>query len=159
MVYTGCTGHEIGIYDHVNQRLLFVNKATGEYSGFCQLPASAPQRTTFGVSYANNLFWLFNNGTWSGYQVVNLNTAIDQELAAGIRLLPNPAERAIQIEINDTRLPENIDLLNLQGQVLLHRDIHSLSDLEIDIQHLPAGTYLARIAWGDALVMKKFIKQ
>ncbi len=73
VVFTGMPGYEYGLYDHTQRRVLFVNKSTGEYAGFCQLPASAPARTTFGMSYANGYFWLFdapsNPGTWRSYRV------------------------------------------------------------------------------------------
>lgn len=70
VVYTGETGAEIGVYDHVNQRLLLIDKSDGTYVGASQLPGSATQRTSFGMSYANDLLWLYDNGTWTSYQVV-----------------------------------------------------------------------------------------
>ena len=158
VVYTGCEGHEIGIYNHTNRRLLFVNKATGEYSGASQLPQTAPQRASFGVSYANNLLWIFNTGVWNSYQVVNLNTAIDEGLNARVRLFPNPASDVLRIETEAALLPGSIELMTLQGQVLLRRDLLDPRDSEIQVGHLPAGAYLARISAGGAMTVKKFIK-
>ena len=73
IAYTGMTGYEYGLYDHTQRRVLFIDKSTGEYAGYCQLPASAPARTSFGMSFANGYFWLFdapnNPGTWRSYRV------------------------------------------------------------------------------------------
>jgi len=86
VVYTGCKGNEIGIYDFENQRLLLINKQTRAYSSYSQLPASAPKRSSFGMTYANGLFWLYDNGQWIGYKVVE-TCPINTELATDLTSL------------------------------------------------------------------------
>ncbi len=71
VIYTGCVGQEIGIYDYTNQRLHLFDKATGDSSATVQLPASAPQNPSFGMSFANDLFWLYDgpNAVWMSYEI------------------------------------------------------------------------------------------
>lgn len=71
VVYTGCTGQEIGIYDYTNQRLYLFDKATGDYAATIQLPAGAPQVPSFGMSFANDMFWLYDgpNDVWMSYEI------------------------------------------------------------------------------------------
>jgi hypothetical protein len=92
IAYTGNPGYEYGLYDHVERRLLFINKATGAYAGYCQLPATAPRRTSFGVSYANGYFWLFdapsNPGTWRSYRVFATDPVMAEEPEEPV--LPEP---------------------------------------------------------------------
>lgn len=60
VIYTGCLGHEIGIYDHVDQMVLLFDKATGNFADSVPLPASAPQPQSFGLSFANDFVWVFD---------------------------------------------------------------------------------------------------
>lgn len=71
VVYTGCVGQEIGIYDYTNMRLLLFDKATGDFADSVQLPAGAPQIPSFGMSFANDLFWLYDGpaDVWYSYQI------------------------------------------------------------------------------------------
>lgn len=85
IVYTGFVGYEWGVYDHAHRRLLFIDKRTGTYSGYCQLPPTAPARTLFGMSYANGYFWLFdapnNPGVWRSYRVFPPPVEVEATLA------------------------------------------------------------------------------
>lgn len=69
VVYTGCAGAEIGIYDHTNRRVYFFDKSDGDYSTTVQLPATAPQPPSFGFSLANDMIWVFDGPTrvWHSY--------------------------------------------------------------------------------------------
>ncbi len=158
VVYTGCPQHEIGVYDYGNQRLLFIDKANGQYNGFCQLPATAPQRSSFGMSYANNLLWLFDNNLWTGYQVANLNTAIDPTLADQLRVSPNPVRDILHISADAALLPGSVTLMNLQGQELISQSFNQVNSLDIDVATLPAGAYLVRVVSGESIAMKKVLK-
>lgn len=73
IIYIGIPGSEVGVYDYINRKVYFINYVTGGYSGFCQLPGSAPSPTTLGLGYANNRVFLFDNLTmcWYGYKVSN----------------------------------------------------------------------------------------
>ena len=159
VVYTGCPGHEIGLYDFTNQRLLFVNKATGAYSGESQLPASAPQRSSFGMSYANNLFWLFESGSWSSYQVVDLNAGLaEKTLALDAVLSPNPVTDNLHISVADASLSLHAELLTLQGQRLHLAPIGPSGETDLDLSALPAGIYLVKFVSDEGIATRKVVK-
>tara|TARA_R110002050_G_scaffold149463_1_gene275997 strand:- start:15518 stop:25336 length:9819 start_codon:yes stop_codon:yes gene_type:complete len=71
VVYTGCSGKEIGLYDRLNRRLLFINKATNAYVGYSQLPSSAAAPYSYGVSYTNDKLFVNGSYTWTGYNILN----------------------------------------------------------------------------------------
>ncbi|MEM7549325.1 MAG: hypothetical protein AAF363_06620 [Bacteroidota bacterium] len=110
VVYTGCEGKEIGLYDFVNRVVFFIDKVTGEFSGSSQLPESAPQRSSFGMSYANDLFWLFDGGIWSSFEVLNevIITSSRDELNASINLYPNPVQEFLQIDVTNQVPPVSV---------------------------------------------------
>lgn len=85
LMFTGCAGQEIALLDYVNKRVYLYNKATGAYSGVCQLPAGAVTAASFRVSWANNLIWLFNlaNYTWYSYQVFSVPLPVELVSFAG----------------------------------------------------------------------------
>ena len=86
-IYTGCVGNEIGVYDYSNQRLLLFDKSTGDFSTSVQLPSTAPAIINFNMSYANDLFWLFdiNASTWHSFEIfVNCTDNVtDTQTACG----------------------------------------------------------------------------
>ncbi|MFT4753845.1 MAG: hypothetical protein ACI85Q_001394, partial [Salibacteraceae bacterium] len=71
IVYTGCVGKEIGLYDRINRKLLFINKATGSYVGASQLPTSAGTPYNWGVSIANDKLWVLSGTSWNSYEVMS----------------------------------------------------------------------------------------
>lgn len=160
IVYTGCETREIGVYDFVNKRLLFVNKATGEYNGFCQLPPAATDRSSFGMSYANDLFWLFDGGTWNSYQVVSIwATDIDEELDASISLFPNPAKDVLTISFESDPQAGVVDIFSIQGQLIHSQSFHRGEAAVIELAGMASGTYFARIQTGEAVITRKFLKE
>lgn len=157
VVYTGCPGNEIGLYDHVGRQLLFVDKSTGAYSGSCQLPLSAPDRSSFGMSYANGLLWLYQDLVWNSYQVIESSTGVEEEAnASDISLHPNPATS--MITVRGTKAPLEMQVLDLRGRevpVPMQREGDALT---LDIQALPAGTYAIRMINGKGVETARFVK-
>jgi hypothetical protein len=159
VVYTGCPGHEIGLYDFTNRRVLFVDKSTGKYSGASQLPGSAPQRNSFGMSYANNLFWLFNSGTWFSYQVVDLNASIaNKTLDIDISLYPNPVADRLHIVVETAELPIQAELSTLQGQRLQLMPVGPSGEADLDMSALPSGIYVVKFISEKGIAARKVVK-
>lgn len=159
VVYTGCAGFEIGLYDYVNRRVLFVNKTTGKYSGASQLPGSAPQRSSFGVSYANDLFWLFDAGNWYSYQVVDLHAGVSAlPLPYDISLSPNPVSENLRIRVDSPREAIQAGLMNLQGQLIHSTQIGASGETDIDMSGLPAGIYLVSLMSDEGITTRKIVK-
>ena len=70
---TGCSGIEYGLYDNTNKRFYFLDN-TGAYVDQSQLPLTAPTLpgNPFGLSYANDMLWLYNttSSEWESFQVL-----------------------------------------------------------------------------------------
>jgi hypothetical protein len=71
VMYTGCPGKEIALYDRTNRRVLFVNKTTYAYVGASQLPSNAPTPYSFNIAYANDRFWIANGTIWNSYDILS----------------------------------------------------------------------------------------
>ncbi|MBK8228343.1 MAG: T9SS type A sorting domain-containing protein [Flavobacteriales bacterium] len=143
VMYIGCIGYEYGLYDYANRRVLYVNKATGAYSGSTQLPANAPARSSFGLSYANGKVWLFEQGAWLGYDLgfsVGIGDAATQ---GSLQLWPNPAAGSIAIAADDGRPIAAVRITDLAGRVVLNAaSARSSGPCSLDVSALPNGNYL-----------------
>ena len=139
IVYTGFVGYEWGVYDHAHRRLLFINKRTGTYSGYCQLPPSAPVRTLFGMSYANGYFWLFdapnNPGVWRSYRVfpppVEAESPIEEEVMPVVTMQDDMILQAA------TAVEQLMFLAALAAQTEADADTERASDLSVSDETEP----------------------
>lgn len=66
--YTGIPGMEYAVYDYTNRRAYFINYNTGAYVSTVQFPLSAGAPSSFGISYANGLFFIYDNTNWVGFR-------------------------------------------------------------------------------------------
>jgi hypothetical protein len=66
--FTGIPGMEYAIYDFTNRRAYYVNYNTGAYISSVQFPPSAGAPSNFGLSFANGLFFIYDNTNWIGYR-------------------------------------------------------------------------------------------
>jgi hypothetical protein len=66
--FTGIAGMEYAIYDFTNRRAYYVNYITGAYVSTIQFPPSAGAPSNFGLSFANGLFFIYDNTNWIGYR-------------------------------------------------------------------------------------------
>lgn len=159
LAYTGCPGHEYGIYDYTNQRLLFIDKATGAYNGYCQLPITAPLRDYMGTAYANGMFWLFDDAdfSWHGYNIVATNVGLaEASIIPSISLAPNPASDELTISATGAVDHGSVDIFDATGRIVLSTLLSSGST-RIDVSGLFSGTYHARLVAGTATVQKTFV--
>ncbi|MEO8068714.1 MAG: T9SS type A sorting domain-containing protein [Flavobacteriales bacterium] len=159
VAFIGCAGHEIGIYDYTNRRVLFINKSTGAYVGSCQLPASAPQRDAFGMSYSNGIFWLYDISSvpyiWRGYYVVDSNVGIAETAAMTIDLFPNPAGEMVNVAITGAVAYTVYDMLGRtvrSGPVL-----GGASSFPLDVRDLVGGTYAIEAASATEAMRRMFV--
>jgi len=143
IMYIGCQGHEYGLYDYSNRRVLYVNKATGAYSGSTQLPANAPARSSFGLSYANGKVWLFEAGQWLGYDL-GFGMGMGEGADLGpLRVWPNPAAESITISADDGRPIAAARITDLAGRTVLDMAAaRSSGTCLLDVSALPNGNYL-----------------
>ncbi len=158
--YTGCEGKEIALYDFTNRMVLFVDKATGDFSGSSQLPVTATQRASFGMAYTNDLFWLFDNGTWSSYEVLNevFITNTTEEINSNIAISPNPVNDLLQISVTGQLIPDKVQVLSVDGRLIKDQRMDLSGQMDIEVYDFPAGTYLIKLFSKDEVITRKVLK-
>jgi hypothetical protein len=95
LIYTGCAGMEIGLYNYSTKQILFFNKTTGVYSSSISMPSNTPN-TSYNsgqFSFANNLVWIFNNSInkWIGFDIFEPSVGINELQEQKISIYPNPS--------------------------------------------------------------------
>lgn len=71
LIYTGYTGHEIGILNCYKREIYLFDKSTGNYKVSLLLPSSSKTYQKLRFSFANNHVWIFDEKSriWEGYFV------------------------------------------------------------------------------------------
>lgn len=133
--YTGIEGMEYGVYDYTNLRFIFLNRLA-EYVGFSQLPGTAFAASSYKTSWANRLFWVYDDSetTWFSYNVLEgyplgiKNSEIND--SRDISIYPNPVTTETRLDLGDLNSEvTHIRLLSVNGEVLK------------DITDIPSTTY------------------
>lgn len=78
----------------------------------------------------------------------------------GITVYPNPAQDFIKFSIPgaDNSAARKTELYSLDGKLVLKQNAGTLSTGQINLQNIPAGTYLLRISSGDKIYTGKVLK-
>ncbi len=84
---------------------------------------------------------------------------VAQAEALGIRVYPNPSGGRMNIEVGPVWQGGIIQVLDMQGKVLLDRKVSKRSGVTIDVSKLPSGTYLLRLSQGQRQVTQRFIRE
>ncbi|WP_340111274.1 T9SS type A sorting domain-containing protein [Maribellus mangrovi] len=99
--------------------------------------------------------------TENGLASLKLAAAVSSELSTeqkSFSFYPNPAHDFISLKIPSDFQSSTVDIINLNGQVLLTFNINNKLN-RLDVSKIPAGVYLLRIQWQDNQSLKKFVKQ
>ncbi len=159
VVHTGCPGREIGVYDFVNRRVLFINKVTGAFSSHCQLPLNAPPRASFGMSFANGLFWLFADNQWLGYDVVNGNVGIAEEALPNVTVFPNPASDVLTMSWDGIGgSASEVRIFDMAGRMVLNTRT-ATDPAVLDVHELRPGAYLVQCVSENRIHTGRFLKE
>ncbi len=84
------------------------------------------------------------------YQTVSVQDPEEQEFV--VHIFPNPATDVVSI--NTSADIENVEVMNLTGQVILQDEMNSSSG-QLDISKLNPGTYLIRINFKNGRFVSK----
>jgi hypothetical protein len=137
VIYTGCTGMEIGIYDYVLKRVYLFSAPGGNYVTSIQLPADAPAHDRFAMAYANNLFWLFDNDSWYSYKLFSDADAVTAKSNTTI----NTGKDVLSEARNYSKAkPSNINTTIITSSN--HKLVNSVNTSNISITPNPAKDYL-----------------
>lgn len=82
--------------------------------------------------------------------------SLEDYLANGFTVYPNPAINTITIQAKDTSVIENIKIYNMLGQMIISENKASRG---INISHLKSGSYILEINSDKGRTVKNIIKQ
>lgn len=78
--------------------------------------------------------------------------------SANLSIYPNPAGRLLHIHFPLEYQGSKIELIDMQGKVVLLNSSHLLQDGIINIENLVPGIYILKVASNEGLFHRKFIK-
>ena len=75
-----------------------------------------------------------------------------------LNIFPNPANDKIFIEGNSKKDLKAVSITDINGRTIIYKEL-SLGNFEIDIHHLPIGTYIVKAMMSDGnILIQKLIK-
>ncbi len=155
LIYTGCAGMEIGLYNYSTKQILFFNKTTGVYSSSISLPSNTPT-TTYNsgqFSFANNIVWIFNNTLkkWIGFDIFDSSVGIEEYQTNTVSFFPNPVESTLTLDAKEN---SEVSIYDVLGKVIIKERLDSKN--QINLSNLTPGVYFLQI---NNEKRAKFIKQ
>jgi len=86
-------------------------------------------------------------------------TGLGEEITDfGIRIYPNPTDGLLRVDMTAAEGVDALLILDLSGRVLQTARTNGMSILEMDVQDLPAGSYLIEFRSEDARGVQRFQK-
>lgn len=72
-------------------------------------------------------------------------------------LYPNPTNETIKIDLPGIASMVNYTISDVNGRILLQKEVNNTSELRLDIQHLKTGLYIIKLSSEERLMYSKFI--
>ena len=151
-------------YLSVNAQTMFVRPVTGSQTTY---PVADIQKLTFdnGNMLVTNNAGGSDSFALSGLRYVsftdfNLGTTNPELAANKFYAYPNPACHVLNISgSNAMQRVSQIEILSLEGRLLLQQKPANTTAPQVDISALPQGMYLCKITNGKQQQTLKFLKQ
>ncbi|MDX1652271.1 MAG: T9SS type A sorting domain-containing protein [Brumimicrobium sp.] len=156
LIYTGCTGAEIGIFHNANKEIHLFNRLNGAWSNTISFPANATTPTLYNThfAYTNGLVWTYSDfpqKMWVAYNIYDHTAEIEDNISKSIKFYPNPAEHLLNIELITA---EKIFVMDFSGKIVMESENSMLHQL--DVSNLANGLYVVKTGSG---ITDKFVKK
>jgi hypothetical protein len=142
LIYTGCAGMEIGLYDYMNSKIYFINQATASYSSQTQLPPTSTTNDRFRFAFANNMIWVFDPNLllWQSYNIFQ-PSGITENNFEKATVFPNPF--SVLTNFNFGRYFSNAELkiFEMNGKEVKHIENISGNSFALNRSDLLTGIY------------------
>tara|TARA_B110001469_G_C9628471_1_gene314004 strand:+ start:880 stop:2031 length:1152 start_codon:yes stop_codon:yes gene_type:complete len=104
----------------------------------------------------------FNDSLQNSFRInssqrCNITSMQELHVDSEIKLYPNPASNQINLAITEEQRGGRLQIYNVLGKKL-HEHLIKKDNVQIDVSHLPTGTYLVLISKEGYLYSTKFIK-
>ena len=147
-----------------NAQTMFVRPIAGSQSTY---PVADIQKLTFdnGNMIVTNNTGASGSFALSGLRYVsftdfNLGTTNPELATNKFYAYPNPASHMLNISgSNAMQLVSQIEILSLEGRLLMQQKPSNTTATQVDISALPQGMYLCKITNGNQQQTVKFLKQ
>ncbi|HET9411687.1 MAG TPA: T9SS type A sorting domain-containing protein, partial [Candidatus Saccharimonadales bacterium] len=85
-------------------------------------------------------------------------TAVEDELAMGVVVAPNPTHDKFSISTKEPLQQVNVIVTNALGSIVYRTSLPALqTELEVNLSHLPSGLYLVQVQAKKLRVVRKVI--
>lgn len=84
---------------------------------------------------------------------------IEDVLAAGVRLYPNPAENNLMVSFDKTITEGTLTIRTLDGREAYTTNIRNQKDISLSLTDIPQGLYLLQIKTDKGIYSRRFVKQ
>ena len=107
---------------------------------------------------------IVSGGAFAGSEATKISTitlGVDEYFKNnGVRVYPNPVNSQLIIKLaNGNDLPDNYEVYNLLGQVILKKSVKHISDLKFDVSSVNNGMYFIKIFKEGNAISLPFIKR
>ncbi|WP_282783893.1 T9SS type A sorting domain-containing protein [Phaeodactylibacter xiamenensis] len=99
-------------------------------------------------------------GSQDGFTFGGNDGSSEATMPGLLEVFPNPGEKQLSIVIPSTDLGTALQIVNMAGEVLVHRQVDKgVRSFDIDISGMPPGIYLVKCVQGKDQYTSKFVKQ
>ncbi|MFN3757418.1 MAG: endonuclease [Flavobacterium sp.] len=128
------------------------------YQWHLQDPVSDKEinRNNLTYNYQNNRNPFVDNPQWV-QQIWGNSLSVTPSVFSEITVYPNPSRGAVTISGVDN--VDNIQLINVNGQLMMQLKNPIISERQIELQQLPSGFYLLRLQHGSVTSTHKLVVQ
>ena len=89
--------------------------------------------------------------------VPNTPNSIAEEGDEQVQIFPNPFTNRIQVKSGNVEL-EHIEVIDLQGRTVFIEQVESMGTHDVNLQHLPNGTYFLFLKSKESIISRRIIK-
>lgn len=130
---------------------------------------TAPAAGTGEVTFYGCFNYANGNGGSSGDSIIKSTLVVNEKVASGVKqsslaklgfnLYPMPAIDEINLQNNHNIYVSNIQIFDINGKLMMSKEVETDGSIKLNIENLPMGTYLLNISDSKkSLATTKFIK-
>lgn len=151
LIYTGCPGIEIGLYDFATSKVYFVDQTTGAYVSQSQLPVLYVSNDRFRFAFANNILFVFDPMLlkWNSYYIFQ-PSGIDENEKINVQVFPNPAADYVTFTFSRFMNNASIEIADINGKTVKQINEVSGDNYKLTTEELAAGMYFYSLSANDS---------
>jgi len=156
LIYTGCPGNEIGLYDFINSRIYFIDQNSGAYTTTCQLPPTSTTNDRFRLAFVNNYLWVFNPVSliWESFIVFQSGVGVEENFIQSTAVYPNPVTTSVTFYFANQLQDAEVILFDVTGKELKKFTSVNGNKFLFSRDELPSGIYFYEVMEKTAAISR-----